>query len=612
LSKKMKIIAVVVGILLVCLYYRFAGNTEESNVNYQEIGYSEAQAMIVEGEIKNVTINVDSYTIYLKPFEETDEEILYTAMIPSNSEFSRFMEEQRKEGNDVLYEVIVEEQSLMTTIINTVLSLLISITPYIIMIIIIKKFMINPTGENDNYSCESTNITFEDVAGIDEEREEVQEVVSFLKNPKEYTKLGARIPKGILLVGEPGTGKTLLAKAIAGEAGVPFYSCTGSNFENTYVGVGASRVRKLFNQAKKTAPSIIFIDEIDSVARTRYSSRSYSEQTLNQLLGEMDGFTQTTNVIVIAATNHLEVLDPAITRPGRFDRIINIPLPNKKAREEIIKVHCRDKKFGEDKNDIITGLAKRTSGMAGAELENILNESAIIATRNSREFITESDIDEAFIKQVLGVSKGNDEVSEFEKKLTAVHEAGHAIASRIKRKDTEILQVSITPRGKAGGYTLFADRQKNLLQKEDLINDIIVSLGGRAAEEIVFKTISVGATSDLQSATKTAHSMIYKFAMGDDTQLVRIFGEEDYNSELECKMLPMVETIIKKAYEEAKNIIGENKEALESLSEKLMIKSTLDSLDLKELFSQFDIWNGGWLWILLQCGVDGKELKLML
>ena len=602
MSKKTKKIVEIIAIALCVIC--FIASLGNSSSKKEILDYSEAQQMIIERKIEYVEVYITSRTIYLyesKDYEEDNSSILnasgpkdskektYKTIIPDISTFSEFMEEQRKEGNDVSYKIVDETSSLGTKIVNIFLELLISILPMIIILLLMKKIMFNPTGENDDYSSSSSKITFDDVAGIDQEKEEVEEVVSFLKNPKAYTKLGARIPKGILLVGEPGTGKTLLAKAIAGEAGVPFYSCTGSNFENTYVGVGASRVRKLFKKAKETAPCIIFIDEIDSVAHKRYSLNSHNQQTLNQLLGEMDGFTGTENVIVIAATNYLEVLDPAITRPGRFDRIINISLPDKKARQEIIEVHSRNKKFGDNKDIIIDELAKKTSGMSGADLENILNESAIIAIRQSHEFITESDIDEAFIKHVLGVEKGSKEISKYEKELTAVHEAGHTITSRVSRRNVEILQVSITPRGKAGGYTLFADREKSLLQQEDLKNDIIVSLGGRAAEEIILETVSIGAISDLKSATKLAHSMIYNYGMGSDTPLVRIYGEEEYNSRLEAKMFPAMEEIVANAYKEAKKVIEDNETVLTQLKEKLMEKSTLDSSELEELFSQFGI-----------------------
>ena len=501
---------------------------------------------------------------------------------------------------------------------------------------------------------EKRKTTFKQVAGADEEKEELQEIVEFLRDPQKFTELGARIPKGVLLVGPPGTGKTLLARAVAGEADVPFFSISGSDFVEMYVGVGASRVRDLFDQAKKSSPAIIFIDEIDAVGRHRGAGmgggHDEREQTLNQLLVEMDGFGNNEGIIIIAATNRPDILDPALLRPGRFDRQVTVGRPDLKGREEILKVHARNKLFmsEEEKERIIKTLARKTSGMSGATLENILNEAAIICAsksvldigftpvseeadengnpivkegefvelskcelteefkqmlnetfENSEELrkyaredgfcvITEENIDEAFIKVILGISKHDKETPYKVKELTAYHEAGHAIIGRIKTPEKKVLQVSIVPRGSAGGYTLFEDAEEmHYTTKEDFYNEILVDFGGRAAEHYKYSTISVGASADLNSANKMAHSMIYNYAMGNESQLVRIYGENDYNTQLESKMFAFMEDILSKAYKEAYDLLVANSALLDELSQALIEKSTLNSEEVEDIFKKY-------------------------
>lgn len=582
------LIAFLISMVLVSLSGKTAKNT-----NVEEISYSEARQKIVDSQIDSVELSRELLTVKLYS-DESD--VVYKAKIPDSETFSRFME---MSDSDIEFKITDSDNA---KILSGILNLLPIVFIIVIVIILMKNiksvfkdstinFSQILTGEDDIVSSSNVeDVSFNDVAGIDNERAEVEEVVSMINNPEKYNEMGAKIPKGILLVGEPGTGKTLIARAIAGEAGVNFYNCAGSNFDNVYVGLGASKIRKLFDEARKNAPSIIFIDEFDAVAKRRYNTDSSNEQTLNQLLNEIDGFDESANVIVIAATNHLEVLDPAITRPGRFDRIINIPLPDKKGRREILEVHARDKKFDHDKkSDLLDELAKKTSRMTGAELENILNESAIIAVRNEKESIGKDEIDEAFIKVILGISNKDKEVSEDEKMLVAIHEAGHTIASRVSRPDVEILQVSIIPRGTAGGYNLFNDDENNLPTKEELQKQIIVSLGGRAAEDFYFKTISTGASSDLQNATKIAHQMVYVYAMGTEAQMVRIYGEHDYNNKLEENMFPSMEEIVKESYEKSSKIIKKNSDLLKVLAKMLVEKSTLDSSELEDLFSQYNI-----------------------
>jgi cell division protease FtsH len=353
---------------------------------------------------------------------------------------------------------------------------------------------------NANIQTAKSATTFKDVAGLDEEREQFEEVVQFLRNPKKYEEMGAKIPKGILLNGEPGTGKTLLAKAIAGEAGVPFFQMSGSDFEEKFVGVGASKVRKLFAKAKNVAPAIIFIDEIDAVAQSRYGGRTYSEQTLNQLLTEMDGFSSSDSVIVIAATNRIDVLDPALLRPGRFDRHIFISKPDIIARKEILKIHARNKKLTADIS--LDEIAQKTVGFSGADLANILNEAAIYAVNQGKQYIDNTDISEAIARVLVGLEKKNVSVSEEDKKLTATHEAGHAIVSAVLRPTVKNFGISIVQRGNAGGYNYFDEPDAKYSRKEELKKQIAVLYGGRAAEEIILGDISSGASNDLERASK--------------------------------------------------------------------------------------------------------------
>lgn len=545
-------------------------------------------------EISKIILAPDTNTAYLHTLSS---EVIYVVSIPDVSVFMETYNSMQISKNIELEISYQENNSILKQLLNLACPILIVVF-MIYMVRSIKSLFKNDdlkkaiTGEEDILPVDTSNYSFNDVAGIDRERWEVEEVVKMLKEPDKYRLTGAKIPRGILLSGEPGTGKTLIAKAIAGEAGVKFYECSGSNFDNMFVGTGASKVRNLFNEARKNAPAIIFIDEIDAIAKQRYSKNSYSEQTLNQLLTEMDGFKERENVILIAATNFIEVLDPAITRPGRFDRIISIPLPDCRGREEILKVHARNKNFENDyeKARLLNKVAKKTSGMSGATLENMLNEAAIIAARNNKSYISEEDIDEAFIKIVVGISKNDKEVSESQKLLVAAHESGHAIASRISRPEVEILQVSIIPRGSAGGYTLFADKNENaIVRQKDLNDDIIVSLGGRAAEQKYFNSISIGASSDLKNANDIAHKMVYAYAMGNDSQLVRIYGEEDYNRQLETNMFSSMEDIVNKAYQEALEIMNQHSELLNQLTKLLIEKSTLSSSELEEIFSQFSV-----------------------
>lgn len=446
---------------------------------------------------------------------------------------------------------------------------------------------------------EKPDTTFDDVAGVDEAKEELSEIVEFLKNPGKFLKLGARIPKGVLMVGSPGTGKTLLARAIAGEAGVPFFHTSGSEFEEMLVGAGASRVRDLFEKAKKSAPALIFIDEIDAVARKRGTTiqSSTTEQTLNQILTEMDGFEKNTNIIVIAATNRPDVLDPAILRPGRFDRRVVIDLPDMKGREQILKIHAKNKPLAE--NVDLERIAKRTVGFSGAELENMMNEAAIIAAKADRHTITAQDIEESASKTTMGPAKKNRVRTDKELKLVAVHEAGHAVVSKFVPQSDPVHRVSIVSRGMAGGVTEFLpETDENIITRTKLFSRIVVSLGGRAAEDVVLGDITTGASSDIEHATSIARRMVQKFGMSEKLGLIKYgesnelqylgygYGEQrDYSDDTAHMIDEEVRSIVQKAYKEALDLLGKHRVKLDELTKMLLEKEVVEGEDFDKLFA---------------------------
>lgn len=444
-------------------------------------------------------------------------------------------------------------------------------------------------------------VTFDDVAGADEEKEELKEIVEFLKSPKKFVELGARIPKGVLLVGPPGTGKTLLAKAVSGEAGVPFFSISGSDFVEMFVGVGASRVRDLFDQAKKNAPCIVFIDEIDAVGRHRGAGlgggHDEREQTLNQLLVEMDGFGINEGVIILAATNRPDILDPALLRPGRFDRRVVVGLPDIKGREHILKVHARGKPLGSDVK--LDDMAKTTPGFTGADLENLLNEAALLAARKSKRQINMDDIKEAIFKVIMGPEKKSRVINEKEKKLTAYHEAGHAIAVRLMSTTDKVDRVSIIPSGMAGGYTAYKpEEDKSYHTKGQLMERILVALGGRAAEQIVLGEISTGASGDLKTANGVARNMITKYGMSEKLGNL-IFGNENdevfigrdfaqarnYSEEVAAQIDREVKSIIDSAYEKIIGALNDNIDRLHRVAQALIEKEKLEGVEFEEIFA---------------------------
>ena len=488
-----------------------------------------------------------------------------------------------------------------------------NVLPYLllvgVMIIFTVIVMRQSTGGGKMSSFSKTNVrqntgkkvTFDDVAGADEEKQELEEIVDFLKNPGKYREIGARVPKGVLLVGPPGTGKTLLAKAVAGEVGAPFFSISGSDFVEMFVGVGASRVRDLFEQAKKKTPSIIFIDEIDAVGRQRGAGlgggHDEREQTLNQLLVEMDGFTENDSIIVMAATNRRDILDPALLRPGRFDRQIVVNYPDIKGREEILKVHTRNKNIGPDVD--LKTIAATTAGFTGADLENLVNEAALLAARANRRAITKADIEEATIKVVAGPEKKSKVVTPEEKKLTAYHESGHAITTYFCKSQDKVHQVSIIPRGMAGGFTMHVpEKDRSFVSKTYMEEEIIVLLGGRVAEKLILDDISTGASNDIERATSVARNMVTRYGFSEKLGPI-LYGHENqevflgrdysqgrnYSENVAAEIDGEIRELIETGYEKAKEILTEHGDLLERCAQYLMKHEKIDGPDFYKLMA---------------------------
>ncbi len=484
---------------------------------------------------------------------------------------------------------------------SSLLLIIINIAP-ILIICVASYFLFTRLASGNNKSMDfgrsrarlsedGGKTRFSDVAGLSEEKEEVSELIDFLKNPKKFQKLGARIPKGVLLVGPPGTGKTLLAKAVAGEANVPFFFISGSDFVELFVGVGASRVRDMFKQAKQCAPCLIFIDEIDAVGRQRGTGlgggHDEREQTLNQLLTEMDGFGANEGIIIIAATNRPDVLDPALLRPGRFDRQVTVNLPDSKAREEILQVHARDKKFASDVS--LTNLSLRTPGFSGADLENLLNEAALLAVRRNKNVITMDEIDEATDRVIMGPAKPSRKFTDKEKRLVAIHESGHAVIGLKLQDANEVHKITIIPRGMAGGYTMMLPKEEKIAiaTKKELLDSITGLLGGRVAEEMFLNEITTGASDDFKKATNIARSMVTEYGMSDlgpmqlEQRSENVFLGRDYTShknfsdQVALEIDQEVRKIIDECYKEAVKIIGDNKDLINLLADALMVRETL-------------------------------------
>ena len=573
----------------------------------KKLKYSDLIAKIGEGTVKSIVIDPDGVTAKV---ELTDDKIQKEVNIPNMENFMNYAQEYLANG---AFTLEIESQSVWTIIIGL-------LTPFGIFIIffLFWLFMMGGIGNSQNGAgktmsfgrskarmmtpADRNKVTFDDVAGVDEEKEELEEIVEFLKNPKKYTDMGARIPKGVLLVGQPGTGKTLLAKAVAGEAGVPFFIISGSDFVEMFVGVGASRVRDLFEQAKKNSPCIIFIDEIDAVGRQRGAGlgggHDEREQTLNQLLVEMDGFSDDEGVIVLAATNRPDVLDIALLRAGRFDRQIVVGLPDVKAREQILEVHSRKKRLADDVDLKI--IAKNTSGFAGADLENVLNEAALLAARRDLKEIGMKEIEDAMVKVTMGPEKKTKVRSPKENKLVAYHEAGHAVVSHFLETQDPVHQISIVPRGMAGGYTMYRPTEdKNFMSKTEMEENIVSLLGGRVAESLILNDISTGASNDIERATKIARSMVTKYGMSDrigtltlgsdqdEVFLGRDFGHtKEYSEETAGIIDEEVKKIVDKGYNRAKQILSEHIDKLHAVAGVLLEKEKIEADEFERIFNE--------------------------
>ena len=519
--------------------------------------------------------------------------------------------EQLLKDNSIDYsmEDVPQENTLLTVVMPFMLSI-------VVVVVIVTMMNRGAAGGGSNARMmnfgrsraklsRDSKVNFTNVAGLEEEKEELEEVVDFLKNPQKYTSVGARIPKGMLLVGPPGTGKTLLAKAVAGEAGVPFFSISGSDFVEMFVGVGASRVRDLFEEAKKNAPCIVFIDEIDAVARRRGTGmgggHDEREQTLNQLLVEMDGFGVNEGIIVMAATNRVDILDPAILRPGRFDRKVAVGRPDVKGREEILKVHSKEKPLSEDVD--LRRVAQTSAGFTGADLENLMNEAAIISARDNRRFIRQADIDKAFVKVGIGAEKKSRVISEKDKKITAYHEAGHAILFHVLPDVGPVHTVSIIPTGVgAAGYTMpLPEKDEMFNTKGKMLQNIMVDLGGRIAEEIIFKDVTTGASQDIKQASKLARAMVTQYGMSDRVGMIQYGSDEDevfigrdlahtksYGNEIADVIDEEVKRIVDECYTKAKNIILEHEDVLHSCAALLIEKEKIGQEEFEALFKNHE------------------------
>ena len=551
-----------------------------------ELPYTELINKINDNQIEKIEMTTGSQSIKVKLIDEEEEK---NAIVPSVQAFIELVQDKVEAGNQI--ELIQKAPNPVKTIASAIFSLLPTIMIVALFILILQMQGLGEKGKVYGGTENKTNVTFDDVAGLDEEKSEMMEIVDFLKEPKKFQDMGARVPKGILLYGKPGTGKTLIAKAIAGEAGVPFISMSGSEFIEMFAGLGASRVRKLFEKAKKMAPCIVFIDEIDAIGSRRTSSsgaESENNQTLNQLLVEMDGFETNQTIIVLAATNRPEMLDKALLRPGRFDRQITIAAPDLKGREEILKIHAKNKKFATDVK--IEDIAGDTAGFTGAELANVLNEAAILATRHFHTEIQKDDLEEAVKKVTVGLEKHSRVISDKDKRLTAYHEAGHAIVSKFLPSQSDVKEVSIIPRGVAGGYTMYkTNEDKYYISKTEMEEKMIALMGGRAAEKIALNDISTGASNDIEVATGIAKDMITVYGMSDklgpislktnEPYEMQVFGE-DIGDVVGEEIMKLIDT----AYKNAQTILLNNMDKLHLIAQALLEKEVISAEEFDKFF----------------------------
>lgn len=589
-KKKYSIIAIIIiiaiaGIIFgVIKYNQFSKEKEEKT-----LAYTDLIIKIRENSVEKVEMKTKSNNIKVKLKNEEEER---DAIIPETEAFIEFIQDQIREGKDIKLEQ--KENNVFLTIGEKLIAFLPTILLIVFLIVIIQMQGLGEKGKVYDSTTQKTKTTFKDIAGLDEEKQEMIEIVDFLKKPKKFQEMGAKVPRGVLLCGNPGTGKTLIAKAIAGEANVPFISMSGSEFIEMFAGLGASRVRKLFEKARKIAPCIVFIDEIDAIGSRRTSSsgaESENNQTLNQLLVEMDGFDTDEAIIVLAATNRPEMLDKALLRPGRFDRQIMIGLPDLNGREAILKIHAKNKKI--DSTVDLRSIAEDTAGFTGAELANILNEAAIIATIKRHSSITNKDIEDAVKKVTVGLEKHSRVVSEKDKKLTAFHEAGHAIVSRYLETQKDIKEVSIIPRGVAGGYTMYkTNEDKFFVSKQEMLEKLIALLGGRAAEKIALNDISTGASNDIEVATKIATDMVTVYGMSDTVGPISINLEKDpYQIELlgdkfENSIGTEIKSLVDNAFYQAQRLVSEHMDKLELVANALMEKEIISAEEFESFFQE--------------------------
>ena len=574
---------IILTVSIVAIVFVAQNKDEEDE---KTLAYTELIKEMSYGNIEKIEMTVGSTTLKVKVKNVEEEK---TAIIPNTESFMELVQQKVAEGNEI--ELIQKPRSVLSQVPSIIISFLPTAIMLALFIMIFKMQGMGEKGKIYDDTERKTKVKFEDVAGLDEEKSELIEIVDFLKKPEKFTKMGAKIPKGVLLYGKPGTGKTLIAKAIAGEADVPFISMSGSEFIEMFAGLGASRVRKLFEKARKLAPCIVFIDEIDAIGSRRSSNNgaeSENNQTLNQLLVEMDGFSSEETIIVLAATNRPEMLDKALLRPGRFDRQITIPTPDLKGRLEILKIHSKEKRLSDDVN--LASIAEDTAGFTGAELANILNEAAIIATKREHEDIENDDIEEAVKKVTVGLEKRERVISEKDKKLTAYHEAGHAVVSRYLPTQTDVKEVSIIPRGVAGGYTMYkSDEDKYYISKTEMQEKLIALLGGRAAEKLVLDDISTGASNDIEVATQIARDMVTKYGMSDTLGPIDFQGKEPYEIQLfgeniGDKIGLEVKALIDTAYNDAQILLKEHRDKLDMIAQALLEKEKINEEDFKKFF----------------------------
>ena len=578
------ILIITVGVVGYFLFF-YENNTEEDD---KKLAYTDLIKQVTDGEIEKIEMTVGSTSVKVKQKNVEEEK---TAIVPNTQAFIELIQEKVAEGNNI--ELIQNPQNVFLSISETLFSLLPTLMIVALFILVFKMQGLGDKGKVYDQDATKEKVKFDDVAGLDEEKQEMIEIVQFLKDPKKFNEMGAKIPRGVLLYGKPGTGKTLIAKAIAGEANVPFISMSGSEFIEMFAGLGASRVRKLFEKARKVAPCIVFIDEIDAIGSRRTSSsgaESENNQTLNQLLVEMDGFDTEETIIVLAATNRPEMLDKALLRPGRFDRQITINVPDKRGREEILKIHSKNKKLAE--NVKLETIAEDTAGLTGAELANILNEAAILATINEHEVIEQEDIEEAFKKVTIGLQKTSRVYSDKDKKLTAYHEAGHAIVSQYLETQEPVKEISIIPRGMAGGYTMNkTNEDKNYISKTEMEERLIVLMAGRAAEKIIINDISTGASNDFEVATKIAKDMVTVYGMSDVVGTISINTEKDpYELELLGEKYAdaigaEVKILLDNAYLKAQKLIVEHMDKLHEVAQTLLKQETINEEEFEKIFS---------------------------